>query len=152
MTGVPTRQVTERLGEEPMVESGSNDAHMPPSGVSAVADGIAHDWLIDVDLGLSASFDSMLPVLADVYLHQTFDAWMAREFYGLPFERHGEAVVVHCRTESQARFVLGEIETWTADRNFELNEGNATILNRKDPRLVPISRTSKDGSDRRAHR
>jgi hypothetical protein len=135
-----------------MVEPGSNDTYMPPPGVAAVADGIAHEWLIDVNLGLSASFDPMLPVLADIYLRQTFDAWMAREFFGFPFERHAEAVVVHCKTESQARFVLGEIETWTADRGFELNEGSATIFNRKDSRHVPISRTSKDGNDRRAHR
>jgi hypothetical protein len=135
-----------------MVECGPNDTYMPPSGISAVPDRIAHDWLIDVDLGLRASFDSMLPVLADIYLHQTFDVWIAREFSEFPFERHLDAVVVHCKTKRQAWFVLGEIETWMADRGLKLNENNATIFNCKDPRRVPITRTSSDSNDRRAYR
>lgn len=35
------------------------------------------------------------PVLANVFLHYAFDAWMAREFPGVPFERYVDDAVVH---------------------------------------------------------
>jgi hypothetical protein len=32
-----------------------------------------------------------------------FDAWMAREFPTVPFERYADDAVVHCKSERQAR-------------------------------------------------
>lgn len=46
------------------------------------------------------------PVLANLFLHYAFDAWMAREFPAVPFERYVDDAVVHCVSESQARHVL----------------------------------------------
>ena len=46
------------------------------------------------------------PVLANLFLHYAFDAWMAREFPGVPFERYADDAVVHCVSERQARQVL----------------------------------------------
>ena len=45
------------------------------------------------------------PVLANLFLHYAFDAWMAREFPGVPFERYVDDAVVHCVSERQARRV-----------------------------------------------
>ena len=37
------------------------------------------------------------PLLANLFMHYAFDAWMAREFPASKFERYGDDVVVHCR-------------------------------------------------------
>ena len=43
-----------------------------------------------------------LPVLANVFMHYGFDAWMVREFPGCPFERYADDIVAHCDSEDQA--------------------------------------------------
>jgi hypothetical protein len=45
------------------------------------------------------------PVLANLFLHYAFDAWMAREFPSIPFERYADDAVVHCVSEPQAQHV-----------------------------------------------
>ncbi|WP_199806863.1 MULTISPECIES: group II intron reverse transcriptase/maturase [unclassified Streptomyces] len=51
------------------------------------------------------------PLLANLFMHYAFDAWMAREFPAVAFERYCDDMVVHCRTEAEAhqvRQVIGE--------------------------------------------
>ena len=43
------------------------------------------------------------PLLANLFLHYAFDMWMAREFSHIPFERHADDAICHCRTEGEAR-------------------------------------------------
>lgn len=38
------------------------------------------------------------PLLANLFMHYAFDAWMAREFPATRFERYCDDVVVHCRS------------------------------------------------------
>lgn len=49
------------------------------------------------------------PVLANLFLHYAFDAWMVREFPGVVFERYVDDAVVHCANEAQARVVVAAI-------------------------------------------
>ena len=49
------------------------------------------------------------PVLANLFLHYAFDAWMARQFPTVAFERYVDDAVVHCVSEAQARTVAGTI-------------------------------------------
>jgi RNA-directed DNA polymerase len=49
------------------------------------------------------------PVLANLFLHYAFDAWMARRFPGIPFERYVDDAVVHCVSQAQARYVAAAI-------------------------------------------
>jgi group II intron reverse transcriptase/maturase len=49
------------------------------------------------------------PVLANLFLHYAFDAWMARQFPGVALERYVDDAVVHCVSENQARTVLAAI-------------------------------------------
>ena len=51
------------------------------------------------------------PVLANLFLHYAFDAWMAREFPTVRFERYVDDAVVHCVSERQARQVLAAMRT-----------------------------------------
>ncbi|WP_171109603.1 MULTISPECIES: group II intron reverse transcriptase/maturase [Streptomyces] len=51
------------------------------------------------------------PLLANLFMHYAFDAWMAREFPAVRFERYCDDMVVHCRTEAEAhrvREAIGE--------------------------------------------
>jgi len=52
---------------------------------------------------------SISPVLANLFLHYAFDAWLAREFPGVQFERYSDDAVVHCVSRRQARTVLAAI-------------------------------------------
>jgi len=72
------------------------------------------------------------PVLANIYLHYAFDAWMAREFPAIQFERYADDAVVHCKGERQARFVLGEIKARLADCRLELNDDKTRVVYCKD--------------------
>lgn len=49
------------------------------------------------------------PLLANLFMHYAFDAFMAREFPAVRFERYCDDVVVHCRTEAAATMVLETI-------------------------------------------
>jgi group II intron reverse transcriptase/maturase len=42
------------------------------------------------------------PLLANLFLHYVFDAWMAEHYPAIPFERYADDVVVHCKSEAQA--------------------------------------------------
>lgn len=72
------------------------------------------------------------PLLANLYLHYAFDAWMARKFPAVPFERYADDVVVHAKSERQARFVLGEIEKRMAGCHLALNQEKTRIVYCKD--------------------
>lgn len=43
------------------------------------------------------------PVLANLFLHYAFDAWMRRYYPYRPFERYADDIIVHCATETEAR-------------------------------------------------
>ena len=49
------------------------------------------------------------PVLANLFLHYAFDAWMAREFPTVTFERYVDDAVAHCVSEAQAHTVAKAI-------------------------------------------
>jgi RNA-directed DNA polymerase len=72
------------------------------------------------------------PLLANIFLHYAFDAWMARTFPTILFERYADDAIVHCGTERQAREVLVAIATRLAECGLELNESKTRIVLCKD--------------------
>jgi len=52
------------------------------------------------------------PLLANLYLHYAFDAWMERTFPGVTFERYADDIVIHCQSKEQS----DSIEQALADR------------------------------------
>jgi RNA-directed DNA polymerase len=58
---------------------------------------------------------SISPLLANLFMHYAFDAWMAREFPHVPFERFVDDVIVHCVSEQQARRVQEAIAARLGD-------------------------------------
>jgi RNA-directed DNA polymerase len=69
------------------------------------------------------------PLLANIFLHISFDSWMDKNHPEKPFERYADDVIVHCKTERQAQFVLKHIEQRLSDCKLELNAGKTSIVN-----------------------
>jgi RNA-directed DNA polymerase len=74
------------------------------------------------------------PILANLFLHYAFDAWMAREVPGCPFERYADDAIVHCTTRRQAEHVLGRIAARMREVGLALNPGKTKIVYCKDSR------------------
>ena len=62
--------------------------------------------LVERDRGTPQG-SAISPLLANVMLHYAFDAWMAREHPTVQFERYCDDIIVHARSERQARFSAG---------------------------------------------
>jgi RNA-directed DNA polymerase len=75
---------------------------------------------------------SISPLLANLFLHYAFDLWMAKQFPDLQFERYCDDVVVHCKSESQARFVRDAIARRLAQCGLEVHPDKTRIVYCKD--------------------
>jgi len=85
------------------------------------------------------------PVLANLFLHYAFDAWMQREQPSIPFERYADDIIAHCQSEAQARWLQGRITTRLAQCQLELHLDKTHIVYCKDAdRRGPFSHTSCD--------
>ncbi|MGW1617145.1 group II intron maturase-specific domain-containing protein [Streptomyces sp. NPDC002285] len=72
------------------------------------------------------------PVLANLYLHYAFDAWLGREFPHITFEWYCDDAVVHCRSEHQARRVRNALAARLAQVGPELHPARTRIVYYKD--------------------
>ncbi len=72
------------------------------------------------------------PVLANLFLHYAFDAWMEREFPSVEFERYADDAVVHCVTEKQARYVLARLADRMDEVGLRLHPDKTKIVYCKD--------------------
>lgn len=72
------------------------------------------------------------PVLANLFLHYAFDAWMGREFPDVPFERYADDAVVHCVSQAQAQQVLQAITTRLEEVGLVLHPTKTKVVYCKD--------------------
>ena len=72
------------------------------------------------------------PVLANLFLHYAFDAWMAREYPNVPFERYADDGVVHCESQRQAREVLAAIANRMEQVGLRLHPDKTKVVYCKD--------------------
>ena len=72
------------------------------------------------------------PLLANLFLHYAFDAWMAREHPRIPFERYADDAVVHCRSKEQADSVLEAIRGRFVQCGLKLHPVKTQIVYCKD--------------------
>jgi group II intron reverse transcriptase/maturase len=72
------------------------------------------------------------PLLANLFMHYAFDAWMQRSYPRIQFERYADDAVVHCADEAQARHVLEAIRKRLADCGLELHPGKTKLVYCKD--------------------
>ncbi len=73
------------------------------------------------------------PLLANLYLHYAFDAWMIRELPTLPFCRYADDGLVHCRTLKQAQYVQARLAQRPAGCGLELHSDKTKIVYCKEP-------------------
>jgi RNA-directed DNA polymerase len=74
------------------------------------------------------------PVLANLFLHYAFDAWMAREFPGVTFERYVDDAVVHCESQHQAKAVMAALAERMEQVGLRLHPDKTKIVYCKDAR------------------
>ena len=72
------------------------------------------------------------PVLSNLFMHYAFDLWMRRTFPHLCFERYADDAIVHCRSEMEAKAVLGAIRERLAECGLELHPEKTRIVYCKD--------------------
>jgi RNA-directed DNA polymerase len=72
------------------------------------------------------------PVLANLFLHWAFDAWMVREFPDCPFERYADDGLIHCKSQARARQVLAALEQRMNGTGLELHPAKTRIVYCKD--------------------
>ena len=69
------------------------------------------------------------PLLSNLFLHVAFDQWIAKHHPEKPFERYADDIVVHCKTEKQALFMLKIIEQRMKQCKLELHPQKTQIVN-----------------------
>jgi len=72
------------------------------------------------------------PLLANLFLHYAFDAWMRRNYPSVPFERYADDSIVHCESEEQAQQMKRAIGTRFAECKLELHPEKTKIIYCKD--------------------
>ena len=69
------------------------------------------------------------PLLANIYLNVVFDQWMQKNHPEKPFERCADDIVVHCKTENQAKYVLRDIDKRMKECKLTLHPVKTKIVN-----------------------
>ena len=87
--------------------------------------------LVERDRGTPQG-SAISPLLANMFLHYAFDAWMARELPAVPFERYCDDIIVHARSERQALQLRAMIAARLAECGLQLNEQKTCIVYCKD--------------------
>ena len=69
------------------------------------------------------------PLLANLFLHISFDKWMEKYHPEKPFERYADDIVVHCKTEKQVKFVLKQIQHRLNNCKLNLHPEKTKVIN-----------------------
>lgn len=72
------------------------------------------------------------PVLANLFLHYTFDVWMTSNYPGVPWCRYADDGLVHCRTEQEARALMAALGARFAQCKLEMHPDKTKIVYCKD--------------------
>ena len=71
----------------------------------------------------------MSPLLANIFMHVCFDKWMEQNYPEKPFERYADDIVVHCKTEKQAVYMLNQIEWRLTKCKLQIHPEKTKIVN-----------------------
>jgi RNA-directed DNA polymerase len=72
------------------------------------------------------------PILANLFMHNALDLWMAQNYPGCPFERYGDDAVVHCISRRQAEQVLAAIAARMEQVGLTLHPDKTRVVYCKD--------------------
>lgn len=69
------------------------------------------------------------PLLSNIFLHVAFDKWMEINYSTKSFERYADDIVVHCKTERQAIYLLKKITQRLSVCKLEVQQEKTKIVN-----------------------
>jgi group II intron reverse transcriptase/maturase len=72
------------------------------------------------------------PLLANLFLHYAFDAWMGRNHPDILFERYADDAICHCRSERQAQNLRASLERRFEECGLKLHPDKTRIVYCKD--------------------
>lgn len=72
------------------------------------------------------------PILMNLFMHYTFDAWMKRTHPSCPFARYADDAVVHCRSQKQAEEVMQSIALRLAECGLTMHPDKSKVVYCKD--------------------
>jgi RNA-directed DNA polymerase len=72
------------------------------------------------------------PVLANLFLHYTFDKWMTINHPNNPFARYADDAVIHCTSEAEAKILLDSLNKRMNECRLELHPTKTRIIYCKD--------------------
>jgi RNA-directed DNA polymerase len=74
------------------------------------------------------------PLLANLFLHYTFDQWMVREARHIRFERYADDILCHCQSRAQAEALRKRLTVRMADCQLALHPDKTKIVYCRDER------------------
>ena len=74
------------------------------------------------------------PILSNLFMHYTFDLWMARTHPDLPWCRYADDGLVHCRTEQEAQALKAALQARLAECRLEMHPAKTKIVYCRDGR------------------
>lgn len=72
------------------------------------------------------------PLLANLFMHYTFDKWLEIHYPHNPFERYADDAVIHCRTKAEAEKLLDALKKRMKKCFLELHPEKTKIVYCKD--------------------
>jgi group II intron reverse transcriptase/maturase len=72
------------------------------------------------------------PILANLFMHYSFDVWMKRTRPELPWCRYADDGLVHCRTQQEAEALKAELQARLAECHLEMHQTKTKIVYCKD--------------------
>jgi len=87
---------------------------------------------VDSQSGPGPQGGPLSPLLANLFLDYAFDRWMATHHGDVPFCRYADDGVIHCRTESHARYLENQLAQRFRACGLELHPDKTHVVYCKD--------------------
>ena len=68
------------------------------------------------------------PLLANLFLHYVLDKWIGKHFPALRFVRYADDIIIHCRSEEEAKTVLEKVKGRLEECHLSVNEQKTKIV------------------------
>jgi RNA-directed DNA polymerase len=68
------------------------------------------------------------PVLANLFIHYTFDMWINKNYPDAPFKRYADDAIIHCKTEQAAMQILEGLKVRLAECKLPYESGDSSTV------------------------
>jgi RNA-directed DNA polymerase len=68
------------------------------------------------------------PLLANLFLHYSFDLWMDKYYPNIPFERYADDIICHCRTMKEANQLKEHLKIRFSEVGLKINEQKSNLV------------------------